>query len=190
MRSGQVPPAQTNAAGSPLPGEPVFLAVGKLRRSHGVHGEVLMEVYSDFPERLKPGTLLYQEGVDAPLLLTHCRQHNEGLLLSLEGFTTPEQVGQLRNRILYVKTADRPPLEAGEFYHHQLIGLQVVQESGEPLGFVAEIMETGASDVLVVRRETGPEVLIPVVDEFVRQVDLAQGAITVHLIPGMLSEEA
>ena len=47
--------APVNAAGSPLPGEPAFLAVGKLRHAHGVHGEILMEVYTDFPERLQPG---------------------------------------------------------------------------------------------------------------------------------------
>ena len=58
-RSGDNPEAEV-AAGSPAPGEPVFLAVGKLRRPHGVKGEMLMEVLTDFPERLKPGVMLYR----------------------------------------------------------------------------------------------------------------------------------
>jgi 16S rRNA processing protein RimM len=57
------------------------------------------------------------------------------------------------------------------------------------LGTVAEILETGATDVLVVRPELGPEVLIPLADAFIQKIDLVQGMITVHVIPGMLSEE-
>jgi len=55
---------------------------------------------------------------------------------------------------------------------------------------VTEILETGASDVLVIRSELGPEVLIPIVDSFVQEIDLQKGEITVHLIPGMLAEES
>lgn len=181
-------PAPANAAGSPKSGEPAFLAVGKLRHPHGVRGEILMEVYTDFPERLQPGSLLYLDAAE-PIELVKCRPHNDGLLLTLQGYTTPEAVGQLRNRLLYVRSDDRPPLEDGEYYHHQLIGLRAVSESGEELGVVKEILETGASDVLVVRPELGAELLIPVRDDFVRHIDLDSRRITVHLIPGMRGEE-
>lgn len=171
-----------------MPGEPAFLAVGKLRRSHGVRGEILMEVFTDFPERLIPGVTLYLDSDRDPLRLIKCRPHNQGLLMSFEGYTTPEQISQYRNQILYVKADDRPPLADGEYYHHQLIGLQVTSEAGLPIGAVVEILETGASDVLVVRPEAGIEVLIPFVDEFIQDVDLAKSEIIVHLIPGMLGE--
>jgi 16S rRNA processing protein RimM len=178
-----------NAAGSSLNGEPVFLAVGKLRHAHGVHGEILMEVYTDFPERLQPGTVLFLESGASLLTVTRRRTHREGLLLTFQGYSTPEAVGQLRNQLLYVKAEDRPPLAEGEYYYHQLLNLHVISDGGEAIGVVSDILETGASDVLVVRPEMGPEVLIPMVDEFVRQVDLAARQITVHLIPGMLAEE-
>lgn len=183
-------PLEMNAAGSPLPGEPAFIAVGKLRHAHGVKGEILMEVFTDFPERIKAGTTLYLGSGARTLLLTRCRHHNEGLLLTFQGYSTPEEVGLLRNQLLYVRADDRPPLSQGEFYHHQLINLSVVNDNGELIGLVTEILETGASDVLVVRPSAGPDVLIPVVDEFILEIDLENHQIKVHLIPGMLGEEA
>jgi 16S rRNA processing protein RimM len=181
--------APIDAAGSPMPGEPAYLAVGKLRHAHGVHGEILMEVYTDFPERLQPDTVLHLGPETMQLRLVRCRNHREGLLLTFDGYTTPEAVGELRNQVLYVRTDDRPPLAEGEYYHYQLIGLTVISETGLNIGPVTEILETGASDVLVVRPETGPEVLIPVADEFIQKIDLEKREITVHIIPGLLAEE-
>jgi len=168
---------------------PAYLAVGKLLHAHGVHGEMLMEVYTDFPERLVPGVVLYLGPQGDSLRLLKRRSHNAGLLLTFEGYTTPEAVGQFRNQVLYVRADDLPTLAEGEYYHHQLLNLHVTTDAGESLGTVTEILETGASDVLVIRPEIGPEVLIPIVDSFVREIDLQAGEITVHLIPGMLSEE-
>ncbi len=181
--------APMNAAGSPLPGEPAFLAVGKLRHAHGVHGEMLMEVLTDFPERLKPDVILYLGPEVGQLKLLKCRPHREGLLMTFQGYSTPEEVGQFRNQILYVRADDRPPLADGEFYQHQLISLNVITDTAVAIGIVTEILETGASDVLVVRPESGPDVLIPMAKPFIRNIDLTNRVITVHVIPGMLAEE-
>ena len=189
MSPRRVSLTKLNAAGSPLPGEPAFLAVGRLRHPHGIKGEILMEVITDFPERLEPGMQLFLEGDVAPLKLIKRRHHSAGLLMTFEGYSTPEQVGELRNQVLYVRADDRPPLPEGEYYHHQLIHLQVITDEGEHLGTVAEILETGASDVLVVSPDSGPEILIPVADAFIRKINLDRGEITVHLIPGILTEE-
>ena len=190
MRRARGYPTRANAAGSPPLGEPAFIAVGKLRHAHGVHGEILMEVYTDFPDRLQPGVILYLGQEDLQLRLIKCRQHGKGLLMTFEGFSSPEEIGQYRNQIVYVKSIDRPPLENGEYYHHQLIGLRVVTRDGKTIGTVTEILETGASDVFVVLPESGPEILIPVVDSFVHEINLDRREIPVQLIPGMLAEEA
>ncbi len=182
--------APMDAAGSPMPGEPAYLAVGKLRHAHGVHGEILMEVYTDFPERLQPEEVLYLGPETGQLKLLKRRSHHEGLLLTFDGYTTPEAVGELRNQVLYVRTDDRPTLGEGEYYHHQLINLTVVSDEGVTIGLVTEILETGASDVLVVRPETGPEVLIPIADVFVQNIDLDKREIIVHVIPGLLAEKS
>ena len=189
MSERDTSPRQMDAAGSLLPGEPAFLAVGKLRHAHGVRGEILMEVLTDFPERFVPGMVLYLESGNESLKLTKMRPHREGLLMSFEGYTAPETIGQFRNQILYVRADNRPRLPEGEYYRYQLMGLLVTSDGGILLGEVVEILETGAHDVLVIRPDIGPEVLIPIVDEFVQNIDLVNGRITVHLIPGMLSEE-
>ena len=176
------------AAGSPLPGEPVFVAVGKLRRPHGVRGEIMMDVYTDFPERLKAGMLLYAGDNRQELSLTRRRWHQDTLLLTFDGYTTPESVGVLRNQVLYVRTAELPPLAEGEYYHHQLVGMSVLDESGRRLGKVSEILETGANDVIIVRSEIGGEILLPLIDDVILEIILPDKQIRVHLLPGILDE--
>ena len=175
-------------AGSPQKGEPVFLAVGKLRRPHGLHGEIIMDVLTDFPERLHRGTTLYVGPEHQPLQIRSHRWHTAAMLVAFEGYNTPEQASELRNQIAFVLTADLPPLPEGEYYHHQLIGLKVISEQGEMLGTVTEILATGASDVYVVRPKIGAEILIPAVDEFVQAIDLESGEMRVHVVPGLLPD--
>jgi 16S rRNA processing protein RimM len=76
------------------------------------------------------------------------------------------------------------PLEEGEYYHFQLIGVRVETEDGEWLGQVAKVLETRAHDVYVVRGPRG-EVLLPAVDELVLELDLESKRMVVHLLPGM-----
>jgi 16S rRNA processing protein RimM len=173
-------------AGSPAAGEPAFLAVGKVRRPHGVVGNVLVEVYTDFPERLRPKTVVYAGKNHLPLTISRQRSHAEGVLLAFDGFTTPEQVGRFRNQILYVKSAHIEELPEGEFYFHELIGLSVLDENGELLGKVTEIMQTGANDVYIVTNDLGQELLLPAIPEVILEVDMISKSIKVHLLPGLL----
>ena len=189
MTSNQSSMRNSSAAGSPPSGGPVFLAVGRLSRPHGVKGEIIMDILTDFPERLKKGITLYVGPDYLPLQLISCRQHGRSLLVSFEGYHTPEQVGTLRNLIASVTSADRPPLPEGEYYHHQILGLQAVTESGEVLGVVREILETGANDVFVILPEDGPEILVPDIDEVVKDIQLEKGQIVIALLPGMLPGE-
>jgi 16S rRNA processing protein RimM len=190
MSEGISSAAQPGLVRSTQPASPALLAVGKLLHPHGVHGEMLMEIYTDFPERLVPGIVLYLDPPADSLHLLKRRSHKAGLLVTFEGYSTPEAVGHLRNRLLFVRADDRPPLAEGEYYLHQLLDLRVASEAGQDIGAVREIIETGATDVLVVRPAFGRDVLIPFVDKFVREIDLQKGVIMVRLIPGMLVEES
>jgi len=170
-------------------GEPVLLVVGKIRRPHGLAGEALVEVYNDFPEPLLPNTVVFAGEAHQPLTIQRHRMHNKGLLLTFEGITAPEQVGYFRNQMLYMPAVDRPPLEEGKYYHHQMLGLSVVDESGQELGELTEILKTGANDVYVVKRADASELLLPAISEVVLDVDLPRKRIRVHLLPGLIREE-
>jgi 16S rRNA processing protein RimM len=183
------PPARAGHSGSPSTGEPVYLAVGFLRRPHGVHGDILMEVYTDFPERLQAGTKVILGEKHVPASIKHIRSHNDGLLIGFEGFETPELVGQLRNLTVYVPTADRPALPEGRYYHHQLLGIRVVDDAKKELGTLTDIIETGANDVYVVTDEDGLALLLPAIQDVVLGVDLSAKTMTVHLIPGLVDLE-
>jgi 16S rRNA processing protein RimM len=179
------PPASAGKSGSPSLGEPVYLAVGFLRRPHGVHGDILMEVYTDFPERLQAGTGVFLGDKHVPANIKHIRNHNEGLLIGFDGFETPEAVGKLRNLTVYVPTADRPPLPEGRYYHYQLIGISVADDTGKELGILTDIIATGANDVYVVTSENGHELLLPAIPDVVLGIDLSVKVMTVHIIPGL-----
>ena len=183
VRKPQMP---EQPAGSPSGGEPAFLVVGKLRRPHGVRGEILMQVITDFPERLQPGVTVFVGQQHRPELVRSRRPHGQGLLLTFDGYTTLETVGTLRNALVYVPVADRPPLPQGEYYHHQLLGLCVVSEDGRQLGRVHQILTTAAHDIYLVRGESGPEILLPATDEVILEIDLANGLLRVHLLPGLV----
>jgi 16S rRNA processing protein RimM len=176
-------------AGSPSPGEPVFLVVGKLRRPHGVHGEMIMDVYTDFPERLEAGVGVYIGEAYQPILIKSLRRHGNAMLLALSGFDTPEEVGVFRNQLLYVRSDDRPALPEGDYYHHQIVGLRVVDRSGKSLGTVVDILETGANDILVIEKLDRSELMVPVIDSVVLKIDLSAGELCVDLLPGLLPEE-
>ena len=175
-------------SGSPTKGEPDYLIVGYLRRAHGVHGEMVMEVQTDFPERLKPKTKVFVGKDYQPMTIATARIHSEGLLIKLNGVDTPEDAVRYRNRLVYVTAADRPRLPKGQFYVHELIGFDVVDEEESPIGKLTEIMQTGANDVYVVTRPDASEVLLPVISSVVLDIEAERRQIRVRLIPGLLDE--
>lgn len=189
MKPASSPMQQANQPGSPISGEPEFLVVGKLGKPHGIHGEMVMYVYTDFPERLQEGVTVLVGPQHQRLQITKCRPHSRGLLLSFFGFQTREDVAELRNLLVYVRTAERPKLAEGEYYQHQFLGLQVIDEAGKPLGTIERILETGANDVYLVRDESGDELLIPAIGSVVLDIDLEHDQLRVHLLPGLLPDE-
>jgi 16S rRNA processing protein RimM len=171
--------------GSPIESEPVFVLVGKLRRPHGVKGESLVGVLTDFPERLQPGTQLFLGEEHRPLTIRNRREHHKDMLIIFEEFESREMLEHVRNAPLFVRIADRPELEEGDYYHHQLVGLKVIEENGDNLGRLGEILETGANDVYVVQTNDGQDLLLPAIADVILGVDLEKQQITVRLIPGL-----
>jgi 16S rRNA processing protein RimM len=117
--------------------------------------------------------------------LDSVRVHGNGLLVRLRGVDTPEEVGKYRNQWVYVKASDVPPLPEGKHYQYEMIDLDVVDENGNPLGRLVEILETGANDVYVVRDDSGKEILLPAIPSVILNVDMTQRTMKVHLLEGL-----
>jgi 16S rRNA processing protein RimM len=182
MKRSQLPdtPKRHNSTGSPPPGEPVFLVIGRLRRAHGLVGEVLTDVLTDFPERIKIGTQVFLGIQHLPLQIRSVRWHDRALLLGFEGYDDCDQVRPLCNQLIYTLAKELPPLPEGRYYHHELLGLQVRDENGQLLGVLKEIIETGANDVYVVKAEEGPDILLPAIESVILAVDVKKQEMRVH----------
>jgi 16S rRNA processing protein RimM len=173
-----------NAPGSP-DGEPVYLVVGFLRRAHGVRGEMIMDLHTDFPERLRSGRKLFVGDGHKPMTLSGARPHAKGMLVKLKGIETPEDAGLFRNQWVYVKATDVPALPEGKIYQHELFGFKVVDENDHLLGELVEIIETGANDVYVVKDEAGKEILLPAIPSVILELDADRRLMRVHLLEGL-----
>lgn len=172
-------------SGSPS-GEPVYLVVGFLRRPHGVRGELIMDVQTDFPERLRAGTKVFLGDEHTAIKISSTRPHGTSLLVAFRGLITPEAVGHLRNTWVYVSAADRPPLPEGQVYHHEILGMSVITDDGRALGELTEILSTGANDVYVVTAEDKKEILLPAIPDVILGIDAAKREIKVHLLEGLI----
>lgn len=174
-------------AGLPEKGEPVFLVIGKLRRPHALRGEMLMDVLTDFPERIKPEVIVYVGEDHVPLRIRSCRKHQQALLVAFDNIHDPEIVGKFRNHLVYTRTSDLPPLPDGDFYHHQLLGMRVICDDGRVLGRLSKILETGANDVYVIGTDSGPDLLLPAIESVILKIDVDRSEMLVHLLTGLES---
>ena len=174
-----------STSGSPRTGEPEYLVVGTLKRPHGLRGEILMNVITDFPERLKAGTEVFLGERHLPILIEARRPHAEGMLVKFWNLDSPEAVGQYRNEVVYVRVADRPALPEGRYYHHQLLGFTVMDDAGHALGALDEILQTGANDVYVVRGTGDHEILLPAIAGVLLKIDPTARSIWVHVPAGI-----
>jgi 16S rRNA processing protein RimM len=173
-----------NPPGSP-DGEPVYLVVGFLRRAHGVQGEMIMDLHTDFPERFRSGRKLFVGEEHKAMTVEDVRSHAKGLLIKFKGIETPEETARFRNQWVYIKATDAPPLPEGQIYQHELFGFQVLDENETLLGELVEIIETGANDVYVVRNEAGKEILLPAIPSVILELDPIRRFMRVHLLEGL-----
>jgi 16S rRNA processing protein RimM len=168
--------------------KPSYLLIGKLLRPFGLHGEITMEVFTDFPERIRKGMVVYLGEDYIPSIVISKRKHGKGLLVAFENYSDLESAASLRNQWVYVSARDRPKLPDNGYYHHDLIGLKVYTDQEIFLGEIHEILVTGANDVYVVRHENGNEVLIPAIPQTVKNIELVNNRMIISLLPGLLPE--
>jgi 16S rRNA processing protein RimM len=118
--------------------------------------------------------------------LDSMRMHQGFMLIRFREIADRTQAERFRGLFIMVRIEDAVPLDEGEFYLYQVLGLPVVTEDGQALGVIHEVLETGANDVYVVRDGPYGEVLIPVTPDTIVRTDVAAGEVVVRLPEGLL----
>jgi 16S rRNA processing protein RimM len=160
------------------------LPIGKVVKAHGLKGHLKVIAYGETLSSLSAGemiTVCLPDGSSLPLTTVEVRPHQKGFLLLSHEINTVEEARSLVGAELCVPESRLPPTAPDEFYWYQLIGLEVVSTDGQKLGTLQEIIETGSNDVYVVR-QGDEEILIPAIEEVVREVDLQRRLMTVDLL--------
>ena len=162
---------------------PDYIDVGRVTGVHGRVGQVKVTVMSDVPHRFDPGESVYVQG-DRLSIASSIPFRPGQVILSFTGMTTSAEAQPLVGQFLTVPSSEAPELPDGEYFHFQLLGLRVVTDTGEALGEITEILETGSNDVYIVTG-SGGEVLIPALTSVITDIRLEDGVMLVVLPDGI-----
>lgn len=164
-----------------------MLCVGKVVSAHGVAGAVKVASDASSFDFLMPGQeLFFGNGKTGGWFkVEDSRRAGRFSVLRLEGVENRDQAEALSGSLVHVSRESLPELDDGEYYWADIIGLDVVTVSGEPLGKVDSIIETGANDVYVVKNADGKETLLPALEWVIIKVDLAEKLMTVDPPEGL-----
>lgn len=168
-----------------------FLQVGAIANTHGIAGEVKIFPMTDDIKRFKKLKEVYLEtGKERVLLhVVSCKFIKNQPVLKFKEFANINEIEKYKRCGLFVTRDQAVPLGKDEYYIADLIGLTVLnEENKEVIGTLSDVLQTGANDVYVVTTEDGKEVLLPVIRECIKKVDLENGQVLVHLMKGLLDE--
>jgi len=157
---------------------PDGLVVGVIKTPHGVRGEVRVDPRSDVPDRFRVGASLQCDGLGA-LTIRSIRGTPQEPIVGFEGYDSRPAAEPLRGRFLRVALEEARQATKGSYLWADLLGLRAETPAGEPIGDVRDIIRAGETDVLVVNRAQGGELLVPAIASVVREVDVAGGRIVV-----------
>jgi len=172
------------------------LVVGRVAKSHGVRGELVVDVRTDDPDaRFAEGTTLRgrmpRSTETREFTVESAREHSGRLLLALHGVGDRSAADALRGMLFVVDSADLPPSEdPDEYYDHELEGLTVRDTAGTEIGTVTEVLHSAAGELLAVRAaEDGRQILVPFVTAIVPTVSIAERLVVIDPPEGLLDPE-
>ncbi len=168
-----------------------FLSVGKVANTHGVRGELKIFPFTDFPEvRFAKGKeLLFispEDGTQLKVKIVSSREQKTVFVVKLEGFDNINQVEKYKGWDVKVPKEEAVEAEDNAYYFHEIIGCTVMTNEGEELGAITDILTPGANDVWVVKRKGGKELLIPFIEDIVKEVNIAEKTVKIEVMEGLL----
>jgi len=165
------------------PSELEFVTVGQILAPWGVKGKLKVKVITDFPQRFALSSKIYINR--QPMTIDSAEWHKGKVIIKLNQIDTIEAAQRLRGQPIEIHHSQLYPLPEGQYYHFQLIGLEVWTTQGELLGNITEILTTESNDNYVVSGAKG-EILIPAIEDVVKSIELDSRRITIEPIEGLL----
>lgn len=164
------------------------LEVGQIVNTFGIKGFVKVYPYVNNVTRFNNLKYVYAKSKkeEKKLEIEEAKYQKNMVLLKFKGVETVEEAEKLRNNYLEIDRSDAIPLEEGEFFIADLIGLKVFLDTGEELGILEDIYNTGSKDIYVVKDKLGKSYLLPYIDEVIKKIDLDNSKIIVHIIEGLI----
>ena len=162
---------------------PQMVVVGRVLGTHGIIGQIRVQVHSDVPHRFAAGEVLYLE--EKPLRIASSGSFRSGqVLIHFQDIDSLSAARSLVGEWLTAPEVEAPGLAEGDYFHYQIIGLRTTTEDGEELGQVREIISTGSNDVYLVS-DGNTEILIPAIAEVIREINLDEGVMVIRLMEGL-----
>lgn len=160
--------------------------VGTITKAHGYKGELNVHLDTDEPQTYQnlESIFIERNGLLVPFFLTKAQLHKTNhLRIILEDFDEPES---LIGRDIYLPLTTLPPLEGNKFYYHEIIGFQAVNKEIQTIGTIQNVRDTSAQDLFEIISTDQKEILIPVIDEWIVEVNRATQTIILDLPDGLL----
>lgn len=166
---------------------PGHVMVGEIVAAHGIDGTVRVVPTTDFPDRLLSCPRVVVDKLGGAVEVLGARAHQGTIIMRVAGVLTRDGAEKLRGAKVMMAENDLPPLPEGQYYWHQLVGLQVREwDTGRDLGVVSRMIRTGAAqDVFEIRRPDAKDFLVPAIKQVVKRIDLNARVMEVELIPGL-----
>lgn len=163
-----------------------MLEIGKVVNTHGIRGELKIQPWCDDPMIYDELEYIYIDGKKYNIKRT--RFHKNCEIVAVEGIDNINEAELLKNKIVTVPREDLGELPEGTYYIADLIGLEVRTDE-KVLGRIFDVISTGSNDVYHVKREGKKDVLIPVIDDVVKKVNIDEGYVFVTLMKGLVDDE-
>ena len=161
-----------------------FITIGQILAPWGVKGKLKVKVVTDFPQRFTPSSTVYINR--QPMTIDSAEWHKGNVIIKLSTIDSIEAAQRLKGQPLEIHHSQLKPLPEGQYYHFQLIGLEVWTTQGKLLGNITEILTAESNDTYIVHGTRG-EILIPAIEDVVKSIDLNEGRIVIEPIEGLLS---
>ena len=158
--------------------------VGKVLGAWGLDGDIKIESHTDYSQRFSPGSILQLDGRSVRVVKSH--HHSRGRrIIKLDLVNSRTDAESLRGMSLTISSDDLKPLPKGSYYHFQMIGVEVWTDDDTNLGYLKEILSTGANDVYIVGSNVKPDILIPALKSVIKKIDIKNNKMVVSLPEGL-----